>query len=109
MARGVTGNFQSNPRVFAHDAMSLITSGSFNNYTYGATIAGVDVANNGVCLYIGVDIEILDVIMETGSVCKFRNLKAGQFLPILVKAINSVTIGGSTVNISNEGEIVALY
>ena len=103
MARGVTGNFQSNPRVFAHDAISLITSGATKNYTFADVIPGVDVAGNGVCLYIGKDIARLEVVMETGSVCAFKNLKAGQFIPLLVRAVRNA--GGELA----EGEIVALY
>jgi riboflavin synthase alpha subunit len=103
MARGVTGNFQSNPRVFAHDALSLITSGATANYVFGDVIPGVEVSGNGVCLYVGKDIATLSVTMETGSDCIFKNLKAGQFIPILVRAVKSV--GGQLA----EGELVALY
>ena len=106
---GNVGNFQNNPRVFAHDARHLITGGSFVNYTFGTTIEGVEVQGNGVCIYVGTDLDQLDVIMESGRTCKFNNLKAGMFLPVLVKAVNAVKIGGSTVNITNEGDLVALY
>jgi len=108
MARGVTGNFQSNPRVFAHDAVSLVTnptaSGSGKNYTFGDPIPGTESeSSNGVCLYIGKDIAALDVVMESGEICVFNNVKEGMFLPILVKAVRSA--GG----ITNAGELVALY
>ncbi len=109
MARGVTGNFQSNPRVFAHDAVSLVTNpaagGTFvKNYTFGDPIPGTESEfSNGVCLYIGKDIAQLDVVMESGEICVFNNVKEGMFLPILVKAVRSA--GG----ILNAGELVALY
>ena len=103
MARGVTGNFQSNPRVFAHDALSLITSGATKNYTFADVIPGVDVSKNGVCLYIGKDIARLEVVMETGSICVFKQLKAGMFLPILIRSVRNC--GGNVA----EGELVVLY
>jgi hypothetical protein len=103
MARGVTGNFQSNPRVFAHDALSLITSGVTKNYTFADVIPGVEVSGSGVCLYIGKDIARLEVVMESGENCVFKELKAGMFLPILIRAVRNM--GGN----ASEGELVVLY
>ena len=110
MARGVTGNFQSNPRVFAHDAVSLVSSGSLQNYSFGDTISGTESEfNSGVCLYVGIDLDVIEVTMEQGGACKFMNLKAGMFVPILIKAVNSLTTADGANTITQEGALVALY
>ena len=85
---------QAQPRVFAHDAVLVVTSDT------------VDIPNTserGCCLYIG-DISggaDVKVTMESGNEATFKNVTAGSFLPILVTRVWST---GTTA-----AEILALY
>lgn len=87
MGRSVQGIQAAQVRVFAHDAVSLVTGGAEAPDTN--TIANTD--QRGVCLYIGEDLTLMTVIMESGSEVTFKGLKAGSFLPVLVTRIVSAT------------------
>jgi len=92
--RGLEGNQNAQPRVFAHDAVSVTPSDTVD-------IPGTD--TRGVCIYIGsiaggTDIK---VIMESGNPVTFKGLSAGSFLPILVTRVLAT---GTTAT-----EILALY
>ncbi len=91
---GLQGNEMAQPRVFAHDAVSVTPSDTVD-------IPGTD--TRGVCIYIGsiaggTDIK---VIMESGNPVTFKGLSAGSFLPILVTRVLAT---GTTAT-----EILALY
>jgi hypothetical protein len=93
-------------RMFAHTALDLTQGPGITEYTFGDQIPGTD--DRGVCIYIGQDCT-LEVEMEQGSVgaqatTNFKNLKEGQFLPILVKRIISCTPSPT-----DKGQLVALY
>jgi hypothetical protein len=90
MSKGVQGNFASQVRVFAHDAVSVTPSAT--------RIPNTD--QRGVCLYIGGQGDV-EVIMESGTTQTFKNVSAGTFLPILVTHVLS---GNTTAT-----EILALY
>ena len=102
MGRSVQGIQAAQVRVFAHDAVSLVTGGAEAPDTN--TIANTD--QRGVCLYIGEDLTSITVIMESGSQVTFKGLKAGSFLPVLVTRIENAIAKDSTLN---NDAILALY
>lgn len=99
--KGVQLKQANEVRLFAHDVLDL---GLTAKYTYGTTIPGTE--NRGVCLYAGVAISEMTVIMESGNPATFRGITAGSFLPVLVTQIVSQP-AGTTGNTS--GELLALY
>jgi len=63
MGRSVQGIQAAQVRVFAHDAVSLVTGGGAGAGTLNtSTIANTD--QRGVCLYIGEDMTLITVTME---------------------------------------------
>ncbi len=94
--RGLEGNQNAQPRVFAHDALDLQPS-----YTLGDRIPNTETI--GVALYDGVNNDIT-VTMEGGTTVKFKGVTAGSFLPVLV---THVTALGSAL--TGTGELIALY
>jgi hypothetical protein len=101
MGRSVQGIQAAQVRVFAHDAVSLVTGGGTLNTS---TIANTD--QRGVCLYIGEDMTLITVTMESGSSVTFKGLKAGSFLPVLVTAVTAATAKDGALN---DDAILALY
>jgi len=101
MGRSVQGIQAAQVRVFAHDAVSLVTGGGTLNTS---TIANTD--QRGVCLYIGEDMTLITVTMESGSSVTFKGLKAGSFLPVLVTAVTAATPKDGALN---NDAILALY
>jgi|TARA_R110002110_G_scaffold205017_1_gene416499 hypothetical protein len=101
MGRSVQGIQAAQVRVFAHDAVSLVTGGGTLNTS---TIANTD--QRGVCLYIGEDMTLITVTMESGNSVTFKGLKAGSFLPVLVTAVTAATAKDGTLN---DDAILALY
>ena len=101
MGKGVQGIQAAQVRVFAHDAVSLVTGGGNLNTS---TIANSD--QRGVCLYIGEDMTLITVTMESGNSVTFKGLKAGSFLPVLVTAVTAATAKDGTLN---DDAILALY
>ena len=102
MGRSVQGIQAAQVRVFAHDAVSLVTGGTGLPNTN--TIANTD--QRGVCLYIGEDMTLITVTMESGSSVTFKGLKAGSFLPVLVTAVTAATPKDGVLN---DDAILALY
>jgi hypothetical protein len=94
--RGLEGNQNAQPRVFAHDALDLQPS-----YTLGDRIPNTETI--GVALYVGANNDIT-VTMEGGTTVKFKGVTAGSFLPVLV---THVTALGSAL--TGTGELIALY
>jgi len=101
MGRSVQGIQAAQVRVFAHDAVSLVTGGGTLNTS---AIANTD--QRGVCLYIGEDMTLITVTMESGSSVTFKGLKAGSFLPVLVTAVTAATAKDGALN---DDAILALY
>ena len=101
MGRSVQGIQAAQVRVFAHDAVSLVTGGGTLNTS---TIANTD--QRGVCLYIGEDMTLITVTMESGNPVTFKGLKAGSFLPVLVTAVTAATPKDGVLN---DDAILALY
>ena len=92
--RGLEGNMQAQPRVFAHDAVAV---------TKSDTVDIPNTSERGCCLYIG-DISAgadVKVTMESGNVATFKGVTAGSFLPILVTRVHAT---GTTAD-----QILALY
>ena len=105
MGRSVQGIQAAQVRVFAHDAVSLVTGGGAGAGTLNTnTIANTD--QRGVCLYIGEDMTLITVTMESGSSVTFKGLKAGSFLPVLVTAVTAATPKDGVLN---DDAILALY
>ena len=94
--RGLEGNQNAQPRVFAHDALDLQPS-----YTLGTAIPNT--SNIGVCLYVGVANDVT-VKMEGGSTVQFKGVTAGSFLPVLVTQVTAVGTA-----LTGPGELIALY
>tara|TARA_R100001463_G_scaffold124256_1_gene181184 strand:+ start:287 stop:580 length:294 start_codon:yes stop_codon:yes gene_type:complete len=94
--RGLEGNQNAQPRVFAHDALDLQPS-----YTLGDRIPNTETI--GVALYVGANNDIT-VTMEGGTTVKFKGVTAGSFLPVLVTHVTAV---GSAL--TGPGELIALY
>ena len=82
----------------------MLDLGVTANYTYGTTIPGTE--DRGVCIYAGVAISEIEVVMESGTQCKFKGITAGSFLPILVTKIVALPSGASA---NTAGELLALY
>ena len=101
MGRSVQGIQAAQVRVFAHDAVSLVTGGGTLNTN---TIANTE--QRGVCLYIGEDMTLITVTMESGNSVTFKGLKAGSFLPMLVTAVTAATAKDGALN---DDAILALY
>ena len=97
--RGLEGNQNAQPRVFAHDALDLKPSA----YTLGDRIPNTDTI--GVALYIGVGMDITVKLEGSSTAVLFKGVTAGSFLPILATHItaSSVTLD------AGGGEIIALY
>lgn len=99
--KGLAGNFQAQPRVFAHDAVGL-TAAQINSGTYVIP----NTSDRGVCLYVGVKMATLEVIMESGNPVIFKGVNAGSFLPVLV---TSVTAAAPDSGNLADNDIVVLY
>jgi len=99
--KGVQLKQANEVRLFAHDVLDL---GKTANYTYGDKIPNTE--QRGVCIYAGVAIASMTVIMESGTECVFKGITAGSFLPILVTKIVTIPDG---VAVDAAGEILALY
>ena len=100
--RGVQIKTADEVRVFAHDAVSLVTGGGTLNT---GTITGTDA--RGVCLYVGVAMTSITVTMESGSTgVVFKGVAAGSFLPVLVTAVTAATPASGALA---DGDIVALF
>jgi len=101
--KGLAGNFQAQPRVFAHDAVGL-TAAQINSGTY--VIPGTE--SRGVCLYVGKAMDTITVTMESGSTpVIFKGINAGSFLPILVTSVIAALPSDSVV--LADSDILVLY
>lgn len=97
--RGLEGNQNAQPRIFAHSALDLKPA----NYTEGNRIPNTDTI--GVALYIGVAMDITLKLEGSSTAVLFKGVTAGSFLPVLATHVtdSSVTLG------AGGGEIIALY
>jgi hypothetical protein len=95
---GLQGNEMAQPRVFAHDAISVTPSAN--------AIANTE--RRGACIYVGESgtTGTLVVKMESGNTAVFKGIADGTFLPILVTHV-LVSDGGS--NTTDVSDILALY
>jgi len=100
--KGVQLKQANEVRLFAHDVLDLNKLNS--SYTYGDTIP--DTEQRGVCLYAGVAITEIEVVMESGTQCIFKGITAGSFLPVLITKVVSIPDG---VTANTAGELLALY
>ena len=71
--RGLEGNMQAQPRVFAHDAVLVSKSDTVN-------IPNTE--TRGCCLYVGSG-GSMKVTLESGNTVVFDGINAGSFLPVL--------------------------
>ena len=99
--RGLEGNMQAEPRVFAHDAIEIEPS--------TAQIANTE--QRGCCIYVGGAglTGTLVVKLESGKVAAFKGLAPGSFLPILVTHVlinDGKPIGSATTDCT---DIIALF
>jgi hypothetical protein len=99
--KGVQLRQANEVRLFAHDVLDL---GLTAKYTYNTTIPGTE--DRGVCLYVGVAIAEIEVVMESGTQCKFKGITAGSFLPVLITKVVALPDG---VTANTAGELLALY
>mgnify|MGYP001275245146 CR=1 FL=1 len=111
--KGITGNMQAEPRVFAHDAIPVNVADFGKLLMPEPSAPSPDVINTfnrGCCLYVGVESNI-EVEMESGRNCTFKKIAPGSFLPILVIRIieaQRINPDGTTSNVS-DGDIVSLW
>ena len=96
--RGLEGNQNAQPRVFAHDALDLKPG----NYTLGNRIAHTNTI--GCALYVGAAMD-LTVTLEGGSTVLFKGITAGSFLPVLVTHVTATSVTLA----AGGGELIALY
>ena len=94
--RGLEGNQNAQPRVFAHDALDL------QNLVGAAQLPNT--TNIGVCLYVGVANDITVKMEGSSTEVLFKGVTAGSFLPILVTHVTNVTTA-----LTGPGELIALY
>ncbi len=99
--RGLEGNMQAQPRMFAHDAVGL-TAAQITSGTY--TIPNSD--TRGVCLFVGVKMASITVIMESGVSVIFKGVAAGAFMPVLVTSVTAATPDSGALA---DNDIVVLY
>ena len=99
--QGLQGNMQAQPRMFAHDAVGL-TAAQIASGTY--TIPNS--STRGVCLFVGVKMASITVVMESGKEIVFKGVAAGAFLPVLVKEVKSITVDSGNVS---DNDLIALY
>ena len=99
--KGLAGNFQAQPRVFAHDAVGL-TAAQINSGTY--VIPGT--SDRGVCLFVGVKMSTITVTMESGNSAVFKGVAAGAFMPVLVTSVTAATPDSGALA---DNDIVVLY
>ena len=100
--KGLAGNFQAQPRVFAHNAVGL-TAAQISSGTYVIP----NTSDRGACLYVGVKMATLEVTMESGSTAVvFKGVNAGSFLPILVTSVTAATPDSGALA---DNDIVVLY
>ena len=107
--RKLNGNMAANPRLFAHAAYDLWDSSASPAALITTNIPNTEDPARGVCLYAGVAITTLEVVLEGDDAAQpkttttFSNIPAGTFLPILViRVVQAVGVSGA-------GELVALY
>jgi len=100
--KGVQLKQANEVRLFAHDMLDLNLTAK---YTYGTDIPGTD--QRGVCLYAGVNITSMVVVLESGSQVTMKGITAGSFLPVLVTQIVSIPDGLTAANTA--GELLAIY
>lgn len=102
--RGLEGNENAQPRVFAHDALDLGANG-----LVGSRIPNTETL--GCALYVGGTFAAISVWLEGAKEpVYFRGITAGSFLPILIVAVEEVfDENGDPVTSFREGELVALY
>ena len=99
--KGLAGNFQAQPRVFAHDAVGL-TAAQISSGTYVIP----NTSDRGVCLFVGVKMASITVTMESGNSVVFKGVAAGAFMPVLVTSVTAATPDSGALA---DNDIVALY
>ena len=99
--KGLAGNFQAQPRVFAHDAVGL-TAAQISSGTYVIP----NTSDRGVCLFVGVKMASITVTMESGNSAVFKGVAAGAFMPVLVTSVTAATPDSGALA---DNDIVALY
>ena len=116
---GLEGNMQSQPRVFAHDALALSIPVGSSKYVDIFNVASdvtpptpangdeVRVLQRGACLYVGGAGDVV-VEMESGSKITFKGVAAGSFLPIQVLKVYGSNTGTETDG-TTATEIIALF
>jgi hypothetical protein len=99
--KGVQLNTANEVRVFAHDAVGL-TAAQIATGTYVIP----DTEQRGSCIYVGVAMTSISVIMESGNSVIFKGVTAGSFLPILVTSVTAAVPASGTLA---DNDIVVLY
>lgn len=109
--KGLEGNFQAQPRVFAHSANSLtIPSGNTNSVdVYPSPPNDTNVlVNRGACLYVGGAGDVKVLLEGDTTPVTFKGIQQGTFLPILALKVYGTDTGQQSGGTSAT-EIIALF
>jgi len=88
------GQHESGAEYVVGDTLTQASASPANGSGFAATVSNIDIphtSKRGACVYVGNGGGNLTVVMESGSEVTFKNVVSGQFLPILIKRLVSVS------------------
>ena len=77
------------------ETLTISTGGA--NATFKCYKALPNTNQRGACLFSGVKMASITVVMESGKEIVFKGVAAGAFLPVLVKEVKSITVDSGNV------------
>ena len=86
------------------ETLTISTGGA--NATFKCYKALPNTNQRGACLFSGVKMASITVVMESGKEIVFKGVAAGAFLPVLVKEVKSITVDSGNVS---DNDLIALY
>ena len=86
------------------ETLTISTGGA--NATFKCYKALPNTNQRGACLFSGVKMASITVIMESGKETTFKGVASGAFLPVLVKEVKSITVDSGSVS---DNDLIALY
>ena len=86
------------------ETLTISTGGA--NATFKCYKALPNTSQRGACLFAGVKMASVTVIMESGTTATFKGVAAGAFLPVLVKEVTTISVDSGNVA---DNDLIALY